>query len=149
MMAVYDAIITRLAATVPAYPVYLVEAPSTVGADGTLVVPTPPYIIIWGPSSPSGGPDDRLEGSRADLNLRIGVTTVAGTPAGVLSVQQAVRLALCPGGRPTRLGAAGWDVWLTPADSRDVQVDREVVFAGSSSHPAYGVDIYTATGTPI
>src|SRR5699024_9427020 len=137
MKAHYDAI-KALLDPLP-WDVHLAQAP-----DGT----PPAFIVLWGASTPTGGESDRLDGARSDISARIGVTCTAGTVGGVLAMQEQVRAALCPTGKPTRIQAPGRAAWLTPFDSRDVQIDRDAVLTGASSFPAFGVDMYWLNSTP-
>lgn len=134
----YDAIRARLESL--GWPVHLIMAPR-----GS----TPPFVVLWGPSSPTGGEDDRLEGARSDVDARIGVTCTAGTVDGVLIMQAQVRPALCPGDRTARLDVPGHSAWLTPFDSRGIQIDRDATLPGTESHPAFGVDLYQLRSTPV
>lgn len=137
MRAHFDAIEALLSPL--GWPVHLAQA-----APGV----TPPFIVLWGGSSPTGGLEDRLDGVRGDYAVRVGVTCTAGTPLGVLMMQEQVRPALCPGNKATRLTVPGYAAWLTPFDSRDIQIDRDATLTGATSSPAFGVDLYWLNSTP-
>jgi|SRR5699024_8557279 len=133
----YDAIMALLD-PLP-WDVHLAQAP-----DGT----PPAFIVLWGASSPTGGESDRLDGARSDVSARVGVTCTAGTPVGVMAMQAQVRESLCPTGKPARLQVPGYSAWLSPFDSRDVQIDRDAVLTGAATYPAFGVDLYWLNSTP-
>jgi len=105
---------------------------------------TLPYVLLWSP--PGGLALERpVADSHADVDVLIGVTAVAGTPEGVLIVQQAVRTALdlkspVVTGRVTSLE-------LQPG-STPIQMDRDVTIPNTSRNPAYGVDMYRYRSTP-
>lgn len=114
------------------YETYYVDVPD---------VPTLPYLLLWGSSGtptterPVGFPE--LEDD--DLTDLLGVTCVAGTAYGVLTLRAAVR-AVLNDSRPT---VQGRFVELHLFDSRDTQVDRDV-----NPHVPYGVDVYRLTSVP-
>lgn len=114
------------------YETYYVDVPD---------VPTLPYVLLWGSSGtptterPVGFPE--LEDD--DLTDLLGVTCVAGTAYGVLTLRAAVR-AVLNDSRPT---VQGRFVELHLFDSRDTQVDRDV-----NPHVPYGVDVYRLTSVP-
>lgn len=107
------------------------------------VAPTYPYLLIW---SGSGGlPLERpVSDSHADIDEAVGVTAVAGTPGGVLIVQERARAVLdlkspVVTGRVTSLELI---------ESRPVQMDRDVIATSTNRNPAYGVDMYRYRSTP-
>ena len=115
---------------------YYVDAPSS---------RTYPYALVW---SSAGRPDIEpalVESSAFSDDL--GVTVVAASPEGVLSVGERVRAALAPfdGGSGV---VAGRITYLHHYDSRPVQVDRDVTITATNRHPAYGVDMYRLVSTP-
>lgn len=106
--------------------------------------PAYPYVLLW---TGSGRPADEVSVARSgDFVDDLGVTCVAGTPEGVLTVQAAVRDALAP--FAAGVATSGRLVWLSLYDSRAVQVDRDVTITSSGKHPAYGVDMYRLTSVP-
>jgi hypothetical protein len=107
--------------------------------------PTLPYVLVW---TGSGAPP--IEDSVSpvgDFEASFGVTSVAGTPDGVLIVQAAARAALASFASGST-AVAGRVVWLTLEDSRAVQVDTDVTVTATGKHPAYGVDAYRLVSTP-
>lgn len=110
------------------YQTYYVDVPTK---------PAPVYVLLWGssgvPSSEQAicGPDD--------LTDLLGVTVVAGTAYGVLTVRSQVR-AVLDGAMPA---VAGRVVWLRLFDSQNTQVDRDV-----TPHVPYGVDLYQLKSVP-
>lgn len=115
------------------YPVHLVAAPDTA---------RPPYMLVWS-SAGRPSPEADAAGMSAGIDDTVGVTCVAGTPDGALIVADDARLALAGG-----VTVPGRLVWLSLSDSRPVQVDRDVTFAGTDTHPAYVVDLYRLQSTP-
>jgi len=107
--------------------------------------PTLPYVLLW---TGSGAPpiEDSIA-SRGDFEATLGVTSVAGTPEGVLIVQAAARTALAAFASGST-AVTGRIVWLTLEDSRAVQVDRDVPVTATGRYPAYGVDMYRLRSTP-
>ena len=114
------------------YPVYDTTVPA---------VPTLPYLLLWGTNGTASL--ETLAGS-ADLADRLGVTMAAGTADGVRQLAQAVRPIL-DGGKWT---AGGRHVETHLWDSQAIAVDTDVTLPGTSTHPAYGVDVYTLTSVP-
>lgn len=104
--------------------------------------PTFPYVLLWG----SGGmaSTETLAGA-ADLSDRLGVTMAAGTADGVRQVIAATRAVL----DGLTLTVEGRHVELHLWDSRAIQVDLGVTIPGTSTHPAFAVDIYTLTSVPL
>lgn len=105
--------------------------------------PTLPYDLVWS----SGGdlPVERpVADSHADVDELIGVTTVAGTPEGVLIAQAVTRGAL----DLKSPAVAGRITSLERVESRPIQVDSDVVVPGTNRNPAYGVDMYRYRSTP-
>lgn len=120
------------------YPTYFVDASGATSY---------PYLLLW--TSP-GRPGDEvaLDDAQTDLDETFGVTHVAATPDGVLTMTQRVRDVLTPGGHPGRLTVAGHAVWVRLDDSRPIDVDRDVTIPATGRHPAFGVDLYRLTSTP-
>lgn len=114
------------------YETYYVDVPET---------PTLPYVLLWGSSGtptaerPIGFPD--LDDD--DLTDLLGVTCVAGTAYGVLTVRSLVRGVL----NDSRPDVVGRFVELHLFDSRDTQVDRDV-----TPHVPFGVDMYRLVSNP-
>lgn len=120
------------------YPTHYVDASGATGY---------PYLLLW--SSPgTPGVEVALDDAQTDLDETFGITHVAATPEGVLTMTQRVRDVLTPRGRPGRLTVAGHSVWLRLDDSRPIDVDRDVVIPATGRHPAFGVDLYRLTSTP-
>jgi len=120
------------------YPVYFVSVPSA---------PTFPYVLLWsGTGSP--GSEEPLCGPVGDIEAVVGVTVVAGTPAGVLTVQAKVRGILSPGDARTALTVAGRSASLKRTGGQTVQVDRDVKIPGTDTSPAFSVDLYDLHSTP-
>lgn len=101
--------------------------------------PTYPYILVWGGDAAPAF-EKPLDGKSDGVSDRVGVTIVAGTPAGVRMVHGDVRALLQPGGYPRTVG--GFE--LTIRDHQPTQVDRDVKVTNTDRHPAFCVDIYTA-----
>jgi hypothetical protein len=120
------------------YPVHLIDASG---------VTSFPYLLLWGSFATPGG-EVGLHDAQTDIVDLFGVTSVAATPEGVLTVRQRVRGVLTPGGRPGRLNVAGHAVWVRLEDSRPIDVDRDVTIPTTGRHPAFGVDMYRLTSTP-
>ena len=126
MKADADAIVA-LAAT-SGCPAYFVDVPTE---------PTYPYHLVWS----SGGNlalERPVSDSHADIDDLIGVTTVAGTPAGVLIAQANVR-AVLDLKSPV---VAGRTTILELVSSQPVQIDRDVKIPETNRSPAYAVDTY-------
>lgn len=105
--------------------------------------PAYPYALVW---SGSGIPTtDASVSALGDFEDSVGITSVAGTPDGVLIMRQAVRDAIA-GFAPATV--SGRLVWLTLTDSLPVTVDRDVTITATSRHPAYGVDLFRLVSTP-
>ena len=126
MKADIDAIVA-LAAT-SGSPAYFVDVPTE---------PAYPYHLIW---SSGGGlaPERPVSDSHADTDELIGVTTVAGTPAGVLIAQANVRTVL----DLKSPVVAGRTTILELVSSQPVQMDRDVKIPTTNRNPAYAVDMY-------
>lgn len=105
--------------------------------------PTYPYVLLW---SSAGGLETNVLGGVRDLAEPLGVTMVATTPIGTLAMGPHVRDAIV-GFVPT---SHLWrvDDFRPPYDSRTVQLDRDVILPGRG-HPAFAVDMYDLTGTPL
>lgn len=110
------------------YATYYVDVPAK---------PAAAYVLLWGSS---GTPSDETTlGRPDDLTDLLGVTCVAATAYGVLTVRSKVRSVLdC-----AQPNVPGRFVELHLFDSRDTQVDRDV-----TPHVAYGVDLYRLTSVP-
>ena len=106
--------------------------------------PTYPYILLWS-SAGVPGREVPLCDKHTDLDTQLGVTCVAATPLGVLTLAGLVRPIL-DGSEPV---VPGRSVRLDLTDSRDVQVDRDVTMLQPDRHPAYGVDLYRLRSTPV
>lgn len=132
MRAHIDAIMAMLAPL--GHAVYFVDVPD---------LPAMPYILVWS-SAGTPGREVPLCDERTDLDTQIGVTSVAATPLGALTLSASVR-ALLDGSEPVTPGRSAR---LDLADSRPVDVDRQVTIPGSDRHPAYGVDLYRLRSTP-
>lgn len=107
--------------------------------------PVYPYVLLWTGSGTA--PVEDSVASRGDFEASLGVTSVAGSPDGVLIVQAAARAALASFATGSTV-VAGRIVWLTLQDSRAVQIDRDVTVTATGKHPAYGVDVYRLHSTP-
>jgi hypothetical protein len=107
--------------------------------------PVLPYVLVW---TGSGAPpvEDSIS-PLGDFEASFGVTSVAGTPEGVLIVQAAARAALASFAAGST-AVAGRVVWLTLEDSRAVLIDTDVTVTATGKHPAYGVDMYRLVSTP-
>ena len=103
-------------------------------------VPTKPaaaYVLLWGSSgTPSG---ETTLGRPDDLTDLLGVTCVAATGYGVLTVRAQVRSVL----DYAQPAVPGRFVELHLFDSQNTQVDRDV-----TPHVSYGVDLYRLTSVP-
>lgn len=99
--------------------------------------PVPPYVLLW--SSSGVAPAEVSVAGSPDLTDQLGVTCVAGTPYGVLTLRQQVRDAL-DGAAPVVPGRV---VRLDLTDSRPTAVDRDV-----DPHVPYGVDLYLLVSVP-
>lgn len=119
------------------YPVHFTEAPAA---------PTMPYVLLW-TSGGSPSLEASIVGETSTHDSSLGVTVVAGTPDGVLIVQERVRATLTPLGVGT-LTVPGRLAWLRLMDSRPVAVDPAVTITATGKHPAYGVDMYRLVSTP-
>lgn len=127
-IAAVEALLTPLG-----WATYYVDVPET---------PATAYILLWGSSGlPSS--EQPLRGP-VDLTDGLGVTCVAATPYGVLSMRTAVRGVLDEA-HPV---VAGRVVTLSLWDSRDTQVDRDVTLPDTGRHPAFGVDVYRLMSVP-
>ena len=102
--------------------------------------PKYPYMVVWGDDS-RPHVETPLSDRMLGVQDRVGVTYAAGTPEGVRLLVSAGREVLQPGGYP--LSLAGFTLKLT--DHQQVDVDRDVVIAGSNRHPAFSVDIFALT----
>lgn len=132
--------IGTIKALIPApYVPYFVDVPDA---------PTYPYVLLW-TSAGAPGLETSLCGTNRDLDAVLGVTHVATSPEGALIATERVRGALQPGGDILRLNVPGRAAWLKRFDSRDVQVDRDVTLPASNRHPAFAVDLYRLTSTPL
>lgn len=105
--------------------------------------PDYPYVLLW---TSAGALESNVLGGLRDLAEPLGVTMVATTPIGTLAMGPHVRDALV-GFAPT---SATWRVEALrpPYDSRTVQLDRDVILPGRG-HPAFAVDMYDLSGTPL
>jgi hypothetical protein len=114
------------------YETYYVDVPET---------PTIPYVLLW--SSNGTTTEERPIGYPApaddDLTDLLGVTCVAGTAYGVLTLRAAVRGVL----NDSRPAVPGRYAELHLFDSQNTQVDRDV-----TPHVPYGVDLYRLTSVP-
>lgn len=112
--------------------------------DGKPVTPPMPYVLLWlGSGRPAT--EDSVAPSGV-LEDDLGVTSVAGTPEGVLTVQGRARAVLAPYAAGVVVG--GRLVTLSLYDSRPVQVDRDAAPTGTGRYPAYGVDLYDLSSVP-
>ena len=116
------------------YAVYLVDVP---------VTPSLPYVLLW--SSAGRLVADAICDEQRDLDDLLGVTNVGGSPAAAMTVAGAVRAVLMD----AEPDVAGWASLLRLADSRAVEVDRDVKVPELGRHPSYAVDIYRYRSTPI
>lgn len=110
---------------------------------------TPPanYYLI-GISGGSPGVEQAIDGMRADIDDQVQVTSVAGSIAGVLIMQDLARNALTPGRMPRQLTVAGRHAVLVFDGSERLGVDRDVTNPTTNKHPAFGVDSYRLVSTP-
>ena len=132
--------IDAIKALIPtAYKVYFVDVPEA---------PVYPYVLLW-TSAGSPGVEANLCGANADIDAVVGVTHVATSPDGVLAATSKTRAALQPNGRIKSLAVAGRAAWLKRYDAQAVQVDRDVTLPAPNRHPAFAVDLYRLTSTPI
>lgn len=131
MRALIDSLRTRITDTTP-YLAYFGEVTGT---------PDYPYVLLW--SSPGQLASHTLSGP-PDLSDSLGVTMVATTCEGVLSVAHHVRATL-------RGFAPDSDQWRVeplrqPYDSQAIQPDRDVSLP-HAGHPFFAVDLYRLEGT--
>lgn len=126
-----DAVTALLAPT--GYTVYYVDVPE---------VPTLPYVLLW--SSSGRMVSEAICDARTVLDEQLGVTTVAGTPEGVLTASAVVRARL----DDAQPAITGRRAWLALVDSQPVQVDRQTTIPSTNRHPAYGVDLYRYRSVP-
>lgn len=132
--------ISAIRALIPAaYATYFVDVPDA---------PTYPYVLLW-TSAGAPGLETPVCDTNRDLDAVLGVTHVATTPDGALIATERTRAVLQPGGGILRLSVPGRAAWLKRFDSRDVQVDRDVTLPASNRHPAFAVDLYRLTSTPL
>lgn len=132
-----EVVAALIAALAGAHPAYFTDVPD----DRTF-----PYYLLWAPGGVPGA-DRPLSLDLDDISATLGVTSVAATPAGVLTAQADGRALIAPNGAG-ELVTASWRVWLRLFDSRPVDVDRQETVAGTDLHPAFGVDLYRLTATP-
>lgn len=109
--------------------------------------PVFPYVLLWSGSGDPGS-EPSLCGPMDDVEAVVGVTVVAGSPEGVLTVQSAVRAVLSPGDARTPLVVAGRSASLKRTTGQAVQVDRDVKIPGTNTSPAFSVDLYDLHSTP-
>ena len=103
-------------------------------------LPTLPYVIVWDQGDTASA--EVMAGD--DVHALVGITHVAGTPEGVRTVRAAVR-AVLDDARPV---VPGRSVELHRFDARAIEIDNDVTIPNTSTHPAYGVDIYSLTSVP-
>ena len=116
---------------VSTYPTYFGEVEGT---------PDYPYVLLW--TSTGQLETNTLAGDR-DLSDRLGVTMVATTGEGVLSMSTHVRRALV-GFSPAS------DQWVVeelrpPFDSQPIDRDRDVALP-NHGYPSFAVDLYRLQG---
>ena len=116
---------------VSTYPTYFGEVEGT---------PDYPYVLLW--TSTGQLETNTLAGDR-DLSDRLGVTMVATTGEGVLSMSTHVRRALV-GFAPAS------DQWVVeelrpPFDSQPIDRDRDVALP-NHGYPSFAVDLYRLQG---
>lgn len=109
-------------------PVYYVNAPEK---------PPAAYVLLW--SSSGVAPTEVSVAGSPDLTDQVGVTCVAGTAYGVLTLRSQVRN-LLDGAAPEVVGRL---VRLDLVDSRPTAVDRDV-----TPPVPYGVDLYRLISVP-
>jgi hypothetical protein len=131
MRALIDSLKDRIAAET-VYTAYFGEVTGT---------PDYPYVLFW--TSTGQLEANTLAGNR-DLSDRLGVTMVATTGEGVLSMSVRVRRALV-GFAPVS------DQWLVeklrdPFDSQPIDYDKDVALP-NHGYPAFAVDLYRLQGT--
>lgn len=126
----------RAALTAAGVTNYYVDVPSS---------RTYPYALVW--SSAGRGDIEAAVAESSAFSDDVGVTVVAASPEGVLSVAGRVRAALAPF-EAGSVAVAGRVTWLNHYDSRPVQVDRDVTITATNRHPAFGVDMYRLVSTP-
>lgn len=119
----------------------LLDAVGTVYEVDATGVESYPYMILW--ASPTGTPsiERPVTGLAVDFDDTFGVTSVGLSAEAVRIVAKAARDALCPNGLPTKVAVTGRDVTIEPAESRQMQVDKNVTLR-DGSHPLYAVDTY-------
>ena len=133
MRALIDSLKARIATATP-YAAYFGEV------DGT---PDYPYVLLW---TSTGQLEQHTLAGAADLSDRLGVTMVATTSEGVLSMSKHVRAALV-GFKPDS------DTWSVaalrePYDSQPIDRDRDVSLP-NHGYPCFAVDLYRLHGTPM
>jgi|SRR5690625_3781794 len=131
MRALIDSLIERVQSETP-YKAYFGEVTGT---------PQYPYVLLW---TSTGKLEQNTLACEHDLSDRLGVTMVATTSQGVLSMSSHVRRALT-GYQPES------ETWLVetlrpPYDSQPIERDRDVNIP-NHGYPSYAVDLYRLAGT--
>lgn len=116
---------------------YLVSVPHS---------PTYPYYIV----SPSFAlPEDgALDGTRADLDLRIQVKAVALTADAALILADLARAVLFANWRPVPVTVAGYLAQVEWLRHEADYFDPDVFYPASNTNPAISVDAYRLQATP-
>lgn len=131
MRKLIDALKAHISETTP-YTAYFGEVDDT---------PNYPYVLLW--TSTGQLEANTLAGDR-DLSDRLGVTMVATTSEGVLSMSTHVRRSLV-GFAPE---SDQWSVeeLRPPFDSQPIDRDRDVALP-NYGYPSFAVDLYRLQGT--
>lgn len=108
--------------------------------------PTYPYYIV----SPSFAiPEDgALDGTRADLDLRIMVKAVALTADGALILADLARAVLFANWRPVQVTVTGYRAQVEWLRHEADYIDPDVFYPASNTNPAISVDTYRLQATP-
>ena len=132
MRTLVQSLIDRIESATP-YKAYFGEVTGT---------PVYPYVLLW---TSTGQLEQNTLACGRDLSDRLGVTMVATTGIGVLSMAPHVRQAIV-GFTPES------DQWFMeefrePYDSQDIERDRDVNLP-NHGYPSFAVDLYRINGTP-
>lgn len=106
--------------------------------------PALPYVMIQ--ARPGTGLAVNLASDQVETDEAVNVTVVSDTPLNCLHEVAAVRRVL-HGAVLDVLGRACFPLRLD--DSQPVLVDREVTLTATGTHPAYTVDTWRVTSTPL
>lgn len=134
MRTLIDSLVDHVVTGPDQYDTYFATAPEA---------PEYPYVLVW---AGAGRLEAETVAESRFLRDRVGVTVVATTPEGALAAAGRVRARLI-GFTPD---SDSWrvDPLREPYDSRPVERDRDVSIPGHG-FPAFVVDMYDLTGTPL